>query len=142
MRSLCKFYVNLWKCNILCSCCGVRMITVAIQRTDWSIYREMFCFLFLKGITCFYWGRLYREYHPQQFILQKHNRPIYLSNCFFWMLAVIFMRTAADIADLISLSRTSESCKEKVLSLLHFLKCRKLDKNFRNNSYSILKKVK
>ena len=32
------------------------------------------------------------------------------------MLAVIFMRTAADIADLISLSRTSESCKESFVS--------------------------
>ena len=57
----------------------------------------------------------------QKLLLQKRNDSICLVNCFFQMLAVIFMWKPTGIAALIFLSRAFTSYTEKVL-YLHLLK--------------------
>ena len=77
--------------------------------------------------------KVYRRKAILKFLLRKLNYSIYLANCFFQMLAVIFTWKPTGIVVLNFLQRTFESHKEKVLSLL-FPKCWKRSRNLQSNA--------
>ena len=77
--------------------------------------------------------KVYRSKVILKFLLLKLNCSIYLANCFFQMLAVIFTWMPTGIVVLNFLQRTFESHKEKVLSLL-FPKCWKRNRNLQSNA--------
>ena len=93
------------------------------------LFRDNICNIFIFTTrTC----KLLEHVILRKLLLQKLNHCICLVNCFFQMLAVIFMWKATGIAALIFLPRTFNSYK-RVLSL-HLLKRWKPDKTLQSNA--------